>query len=143
MAWTQVTTDYLKKVLSKTEYDALDNLSKDPEQTTILSDIISYWVNAWRNQLKKNGPIDNRAGYVADSIIVYLLAQVRYQAWTRMPNSRAPGLDDRRADEYDRANSVFDNITKYSTDIPDDEYVDVPNAGATSPYIVVPLQYLD
>lgn len=144
MPWVTITTSDVKKTLTKTEFDILSNLDKDNVETTILEDIIDYWVNAWRNQCRKNGPIDNRAGFVPASLVVYILSQIRYQAWTRIPNSMSPGLDERRVKDRERADSVFDNITKYSIDIPDPAYVDdEPSTTSIDPYIIVPTQFLD
>ena len=143
MSWVKITTDDIKKTLTKTEYDILANLDKDTTETTIIEDTINYWSNTWRQQCKKNGSIDNREGYVPASLVVHILAQIRYQLWTRIPNSMNPGLDDRRVKESDRADKVFDNITKYAIDDPDVENIDVDPVGIADPYIVIPPQFLD
>lgn len=146
MAWTTVTPNHLKKKLAKSEFELLSNLDKDNTEGSIIADLISYWINAWRQQCRKVGPIDPRDGYVPDSIVVHLLAQVRYEAWTRMPNSGGPGLDDRRVKEYDRANHVFDNIEKYALDPVEVEPVDPEDPEAVNagdPLIIVPRQYLN
>jgi len=136
MAWKQITVDDLRKYLAEPEITKLDTLVNDNEQTTILLDTIRMVSQAWRGALSTNHVIDTRQYYIPDEYEIYILAHIRYEVWTRIPNSGAIGLDERRMKAYDRAMEMFDAVS-IATELPDPPY---RPAGYDAPRIIMPCQ---
>jgi hypothetical protein len=79
-----------------------------------------------------------RDGYVPDELLVHILADFRYRAFTRLPGMKGL-LDDLRIEEWKRANQVRDNLIKIHIVPPADEYAEsTEESGSASPSVSDP-----
>ena len=81
----------------------------------------------WRGGLRRVTTLDKRADAVPSEILIHVLADFRYRAFTRLPGMRSL-LDERRVAEWDRAMAVRDALAKVSYAPPEDENLEAPDA---------------
>jgi hypothetical protein len=136
--WTQLTPSTLLNALSSGEHAALNRAATDPAQTDVLADIASTIATEWRGGLRRVCTVDVRDGYVPGELIVHILADFRYRAFTRLPGMKGL-LDELRVKEWDRANTVRDNLAKIHIVPPETAYLETTDeSGSPSPSISDP-----
>lgn len=136
--WNQLTTDSLLNALSSGEHAALNRAATDPAQTDVLSSIAASVATEWRGGLRRVCTVDVRTGYVPDELLVHILADFRYRAFTRLPGMKGL-LDELRVAEWNRANTVRDNLVKVHIVPPETAYLETTDeSGSPSPSISDP-----
>ena len=134
MAWIALSPDLLKTHLAATEIAALANVQVPFDVDKILLDECTNIANAWRGKIRLFHSVDKRDNYVPESLLEYILVQVRYAAYTRLP-SMGELLDELRRREWERSNEIFDNLRKMYIDEVEDGEEEV-NASNT-PVVIV------
>ena len=136
--WTELTADTLLSAVTGTEQAKLNTVALKSGQMDVLADIASQIAKDWRGGLRRVTVLDKRAGYVPDELLIHILAHFRYRAYTRLPGM-SDLLDDLRAAEWTRANTVRDNLNKVSVEAPDaDNAETVTTSGKPGPSIAYP-----
>ena len=115
MSWTQLTPELLRTHLAATEIAALSNVQVPFDVDRILADECTNIANAWRGKIRLFHSVDKRDNYVPESLLEYILVQVRYSAYTRLP-AMGELLDELRREEWRRSNEIFDNLKKMFID---------------------------
>lgn len=121
--WNAVTPESLRSAVTGPERDALDKAALAPEQASGLSEIAANIVAEWRGGLRRVTTLDRRPDHLPEEVMVHVLADFRYRAFTRLPGMRSL-LDELRVREWERANQVRDNLTKISISPPDPDYAE-------------------
>ena len=121
--WNQLTSELLRTSLSAPERAALDKAALDPEQQDVLAEIATNIAAEWRGGLRSVCVIDSRAGYVPDELLIHILADFRYRAFTRLPGMKGL-LDELRVKEWDRAMKIRDNLKDMAVVLPDAEHLE-------------------
>lgn len=121
--WIQLTSELLRTSLSASERATLDKVALDPEQQNVLAEIATNIASEWRGGLRSVCVIDSRAGYVPDELLIHILADFRYRAFTRLPGMKGL-LDDLRVKEWDRAMKVRDNLKAITVVLPDTDHLE-------------------
>lgn len=116
--WIELTANTLLSAVTGTEQAKLNTVALKAGQLDVLADIASQIAKDWRGGLRKYTVLDKRAGYVPDELLIHILAHFRYRAYTRLPGM-SELLDDLRVAEWNRANTVRDNLQKASVEAPD------------------------
>lgn len=111
--WVELTVARLRAAMTDQEQAALSK--GDP---TILDDIAANVAAEWRGGLRKVGPVDSRAGYVPDELLIHILPDFRFRAAMRLPGMKAL-IDDLRMEEWKRAMKVRDALKEQTFVIPD------------------------
>ncbi len=136
--WIALTPDTLLSALSGREAARLRNAALGEGQTDALAEIAANVAAEWRGGLRRVTTLDARDGYVPDEILIHILADYRYRAFTRLPGM-ADLLDDLRVEEWRRANHVRDNLAKVSVSAPDAAHAESSAAsGKPGPAIADP-----
>ena len=136
--WIQLSSDTLLNALTSPEHTALNNAAVGQGQDNVLADIATSVAKEWRGGLRRVCTVDARDGYVPDELLVHILADFRYRAFTRLPGMKGL-LDDLRIEEWKRANQVRDNLIKISIVPPDDANAETETqSGKPSPSILDP-----
>lgn len=136
--WIQLTASSLLTRVSSAEQARLNRAAVATAQTDVLGEIARQVAADWRSGLRKVTTVDSRADYVPDELISHILAHFRYSAYTRLPGM-GELLDDLRVKEWDRANTVRDNLIKHSVGAPDPAYAEtVATSGKPGPAIAEP-----
>lgn len=128
--WQILTKDDLLSRLSGPERDALDTAALDWAQESPLDAIVREVAEEWRGALRRATTLDRRPGAIPSEILIHILADVRYRAWTRLP-AMTPFLDDRRVAEWQRAMAIRDALHRLSYEAPDPEHAEASGAVAT------------
>lgn len=136
--WTQLTAASLLTRLSSTEQSRLNRIAVGSDQADVLGEIAQQIASDWRSGLRKVTTVDTRTDYVPDELILHMLSHFRYAAYTRLPGM-GELLDSLRVDEWRRANTVRDNLIKYSIQAPDADYAETTaSSGKPGPAIAEP-----
>jgi hypothetical protein len=136
--WQPLTAESLLSRLSGQETSRLRTAALGTGQTDALTEIATLVAAEWRGGLRRVTSVDTRAGYVPDELMMHLLADFRYRAFTRLPGM-AELLDDRRMEEWRRANTVRDNLVKVSIAAPEAAYTETSStSGKPGPSIAYP-----
>lgn len=125
--WQILTADTLLSRLSAPEHDALANAAAGWGQEAPLAAIAHEVAEDWRGGLRRVTTLDKRTDAVPSEILIHVLADFRYRAFTRLPGMRGL-LDERRVAEWERAMDVRDALAKVSYAPPEDENVEAPDA---------------
>lgn len=125
--WMILTADSLLSRLSAPEHEALDRAAAGWAQEAPLDAIAHEVAEDWRGGLRRVTTLDKRPDAVPSEILLHILADFRYRAFTRLPGTRAL-LDDRRVAEWERAMAVRDALAKVSYAPPEDENLEAPDA---------------
>ena len=115
MSWVKLEAQLLRTHLAATEIAALANVQVPFDVDRILADECHNISEAWRSKIRLFHAVDKRSNYVPESLLEYILVQVRYSAYTRLP-AMGDLLDDLRREEWRRSNEVLDNIRKWYID---------------------------
>ena len=136
--WIQLTAESLLTRLSSTEQSRLNRVAVGTDQDDVLGEIAQQVASDWRSGLRKVTTVDTRTDYVPDELIIHMLAHFRYAAYTRLPGM-GELLDERRVEEWKRANTVRDNLIKHSVQAPDAAYTEsTTTSGKPGPAIAEP-----
>ena len=136
--WTPLTASTLVSRVSGPEAARLASAARASGQDNALDEIAVQIAGEWRGGLRRVTVCDSRAGYVPSEMLMHILADFRYRAYTRLPGM-GELLDDRRVDEWRRANQVRDNLHKVSIAPPADDYAETSaQSGRAGPAIADP-----
>jgi len=136
--WIQLTAESLLTRVSSNEQARLNRAAVSTDQDNVLGEIAQQVASDWRSGLRKVTTVDTRTDYVPDELISHILAHFRYAAYTRLPGM-GELLDDLRVKEWDRANTVRDNLIKHSVQAPDAAYAETTaTSGKPGPAIAEP-----
>ena len=127
--WMILTADSLLSRLSAPEHEALDRAAAGWAQEAPLDAIAHEVAEDWRGGLRRVTTLDKRPDAVPSEILLHILADFRYRAFTRLPGMRTL-LDERRVAEWDRAMAVRDALAKVSYQPPDEENAESADAVA-------------
>lgn len=119
--WIELTQGLLRSAMSGPERSALDRVATDPDQQGILSEIAENIASEWRCGLRSVCTVDSRPLYIPSELLVHILADFRYRAATRLPGMKGL-IDELRVREWQRANTVRDNLKNMTFLLPDTEY---------------------
>jgi len=133
--WIQLTPETLLGSITGMEAARLRTAALGDGQTDALSDIAANVAEEWRGGLRRVTVVDSREGYVPDELLIHILADFRYRAFTRLPGM-SELLDDLRVKEWERANQVRDSLSKISIQAPEADYAETAtNSGKPGPAI--------
>ena len=139
MAWTSITAATLLSRVSGPEKTALETAALATGQTGVLDDIAAMVRADWRGGLRLVTAVDTDATKLPPELLVHVLADFRYRAFTRLPGMRSL-LDEARVREWERAMKARDSLAKNSYEAPgspeESDNVAVPS-------ITVPTHTLD
>ena len=139
--WIELTPETLLTRLTTEEHDALSIVATNLPD--VLSDIVTLLVAEWRGGIARHVALSKRRRAVPDELMIHILADFRYRAYTRFPGMSA-FLDANRMEEWRRANTVRDNLGKVQFEPPSaDDLPEVSAGGSPLPSISVPVHYLD
>lgn len=127
MAWQILTPETLLSRLSGPEHQALDSAAIDWQQDDALADIAHEVAEEWRGGLRRVTTLDKRPDAVPSEILLHILADFRYRAFTRLPGMQSL-LDERRVAEWQRAMQIRDALAKLSYEPPAEENIEDPAA---------------
>lgn len=137
MSWDILTAETLLSRLSGPEHEALDRAAVAWTQDAPLEEIAHEVAEEWRGGLRRVTPVDTRPDAVPSEILIHILADYRYRAFTRLPGLTRL-LDQNRVEEWKRALAVRDALAKISYEPPAPEYTpDAPAANIPLPAISV------
>ena len=125
--WMILTADTLLSRLTAPEHEALERAAAGWGQASPLADIAHEVAEDWRGGLRRVTTLDKRADAVPSEILIHVLADFRYRAFTRLPGMQRL-LDERRVAEWDRAMAVRDALAKVSYAPPEDENLEATDA---------------
>lgn len=134
MAWVELNPKLLKTHLAQAEIQALDSVQVPFSVDEILQDECDNIASSWRGKIRLFHSIDKRKNYVPESLLEFILVHLRYACYTRLP-SMGDLLDELRRREWDRANTIFDNIRKQFIDDVDPEEEETENNN--TPVVIV------
>lgn len=139
MAWTTITAATLLSRVTGPEKTALENAALATGQTGVLDDIAEMVCADWRGGLRLVTAVDADPAKLPPELLVHVLADFRYRAFTRLPGMRSL-LDEARVREWERAMKARDALAKNSYTVPGD-----PEDAETvaTPSITVPTHTLD
>lgn len=143
MAWKILDKEALLCRLSGPEHKALDTAALDWAQDDPLAAIAHEVANEWRGGLRRVTTLDKRADAVPSEILLHILADFRYRAFTRLPRMQSL-LDERRVAEWERAMEIRDALAKFSYEPPEEENLEevgrvavpLPSIHVTRPYLL-------
>ncbi|MBQ9693686.1 MAG: hypothetical protein IJV69_02905 [Kiritimatiellae bacterium] len=118
--WQILTSETLLSRLSGPEHQALDRAAVDWQQDEVLGTIAHEVAEDWRGGLRRVTTVDARIDAVPSEILLHILADYRYRAFTRLPGMRGL-LDELRIEEWKRALQVRDALAKVSFERPSAE----------------------
>ncbi|MGN0886416.1 MAG: hypothetical protein ACI4RT_05390 [Candidatus Spyradenecus sp.] len=137
MAWQILTKEHLLARLSGPEHQALDTAALEWTQSDPLAEVAHEVADDWRGGLRRVTTLDKRPDAVPSEVLIHLLADFRYRAFTRLPGMQHL-LDERRVAEWQRAMAIRDALAKLSYEPPEPENVEDPTAVSVPlPKIVV------
>ena len=140
--WIELTVQELISRVTGVELDALQTAATSPEQEDVLADIARINAAEWRGGLELVTTLSKRKIAVPEEVMLHVLADFRYRAFTRIPGMKKL-LDDLRIREWERANHVRDHLGKILIEPPaDDDLLNDATAPIT-PGIIVPDKVLD
>lgn len=141
--WIELTSESLLSRVTAIEQAKLNRAAVSSTQDDVLGEIAGQIAKEWRSGLRRVATVDTRDSYVPDELIIHILADFRYRAYTRLPGM-SDLLDTLRIDEWKRANQVRDNLNKVSIETPDDEYAESEDkSGSPNPIFSVPDSVLE
>jgi hypothetical protein len=136
--WLELTPEKLLAAMTDRESSALSRLAIGANQTDALVEIAANIAAEWRGGLRRVTVVDSRALYLPDELFIHILADFRYRAFTRLPGM-ASLLDNLRVEEWRRANTVRDNLSKVSIVAPDTAYAETAgSSGKPGPTVADP-----
>lgn len=140
--WNELTPDLLLSRITEPEQNALDTAAVAFSQENVLGDVARDVAAEWRGGLARVVTLSKRPLALPSEVMMHVLADYRYRAYTRLPGMEA-FLDDRRVAEWTRANHVRDNLGKVQIDPPAADDMIAGTAAPSVPSISVPHHILD
>jgi len=134
--WMELTSGMLLSKLAEAEHEALRSAAVSVAQGDPLDEIAGQVASEWRGWLRNVGPVDRRANFIPDELLVHVLADFRYRAYTRLPGMGGL-LDELRVREWERANHVREKLSEMSILPPEEDYLEA-SVSATPGIIVEP-----
>lgn len=125
-------TDLLCRLTAQ-EKNALNTASTDISQSSALDDVCALVAQEWRSRIAKYHTVDTRPLAIPDELLIHILADYRYRAFTRLPNMSFL-LDQLRVDEWREARDVLDNLDDFSLTPPETE--NTPETSATDEPVI-------
>ena len=139
--WIELTPDTLLTRLTEAEHSALASVATN--LTDVLADIAVNVAAEWRGGIARHVTLSKRALALPDELMMHVLADYRYRAFTRLPGMSSL-LDEARKEEWRRANTVRDNLGKVQISPPAaDDVIASSDVSSPIPDIGVPTHYLD
>ena len=139
--WIELTPDALLTRLTEAEHLALASVATN--LTDVLADIAVNVAAEWRGGIARHVALSKRALALPDELMMHVLADYRYRAFTRLPGMSSL-LDEARKEEWRRANTVRDNLGKVQISPPaTDDVIASSDVSSPIPDIGVPTHYLD
>ncbi len=126
--WQELTPALLKSRLTATEAKNLQS-AVGIEADNVLQTIAKEVASEWRGALARFTALDTRPEAVPSELLIHILADFRYRAYTRFPGIEQ-WLGERRVEEWRRANYVRDNLGKVQIAPPEPPHA--PGAAAQS-----------
>ena len=134
--WQILSPALLLSRLSGPEHQALDRVAIDWQQDDVLGQIAHEVAEEWRGALRRATVVDTRADAIPSELLVHVLADFRYRAFTRLPGMR-PLLDELRVEEWKRALTMRDNLHKMSYERPEAAYCPTEeNVSLPTPHMI-------
>lgn len=140
--WIELTAGQLVSRVTAPEREALQTAATSFDQEDVLADIARDIAAEWRGGLARVVSLSKRPLAVPTEIMVHILADFRYRAFTRLPGMRGL-LDELRVSEWERANKVRDNLGKIQIEPPEEDDLLEGSAAPMTPGIYVPPRILD
>lgn len=141
--WIKLTSDALLARVAAAEESRLRSAATRYSQSDPLAEIAQQLANEWRSGLRRVTTLDTRSDHVPDELLIHILADFRYRAYTRLPGM-SELLDPLRVKEWERANNVRDNLHKVSIAAPDPAYAETEaSSGRPDPVFTVPTTVLE
>ena len=131
--WKILDKNDLLSRLTAQEKNALNTASTDISQASALDDVCALVAQEWRSRIAKYHTVDVRALAIPDELLIHILADYRYRAFTRLPNMSFL-LDQLRVDEWKEARDVLDNLDDFSLTPPETE--NMPETSATDEPVI-------
>lgn len=125
--WKRLDIHDLQKILSKDEYDRLEQVSVDESFENVVQDGLDLIADQFRGAFRAKGyDIDVRDHYMPPEYHYPALVLARYAIWTRFPNTPDYALDKAREKAYDNAQELLKNpyIGTSKPDYSDDPSID-------------------
>lgn len=139
--WIELSPDTLLSRLTDEEHSMLSLVATSLPD--VLGDIAGTLAAEWRGGIARHVALSKRRLAVPEELMIHILADYRYRAFTRLPGMSSL-LDSNRMEEWRRANTVRDNLGKMQIEAPAADDLPETPAGATPlPSISVPTHYLD
>ena len=135
--WNELTPDLLLTRVAEAEHDAVQTAATAPGQDEVLAELARLVTAEWRGKLARVTPLSKRRLAVPDEVLIHVLADYRYRAYTRLPNMEA-FLGDLRVEEWKRAMKVLDALNETNIEPPEEEDLLLPPSGAPSPHVIAP-----
>lgn len=127
--WIDLTPDLLLRRVSAPERDALATAAAADDQTGVLEETAAMVAADWRAGLRRICAPDTRTLRVPDELLIHILADYRYRAYTRLPGM-ADLLDALRVKEFDRATEVRDTLVKWTVAPPEEGWAEGAESGS-------------
>ncbi len=141
--WIELTSDALLSRVASSEESRLRTAALRDSDSDPLGEIASQISKEWRSGLRRITTLDTRDSYIPDELLIHILADFRYRAYTRFPGM-SELLDSLRVDEWRRANQVRDNLNKVSIEAPETDYAETEeSSGTPDPTFSVPDSVLE
>lgn len=126
--WNVLTQQDLIKRLAERENNALNTAATAIDQFDVLADICVMIANDWRGKIAVYHTLDKRPQTLPSELLIHVLADFRYRAFTRLPNMSVL-LDDLRVAEWRRAMDVMDALDDVVLEDPLPENIEVLDDG--------------
>ncbi len=128
--WIDLTPDLLLSRVTAPERDALASAAADPSQSAVLEDVAAMVASDWRAGLRRICAPDKRPLRVPDELLIHILADYRFRAYTRLPDM-TDLLDALRVKEFERAEDVRDSLIKWTVAPPEAGYAEGGDGAAS------------
>lgn len=134
--WKILTSADLLNRLSDREKTSLETAAINIAQQDVLAEIVTLVADDWRSRIGMYHVVDIRPDSIPSELLMHILADFRYRAFTRLPSMQSL-LDDLRVKEWDRAMRVMDTLQDYVIANPDPANMP-PETSGGAPIITVP-----
>lgn len=141
--WVELTSARLLGAMSAREVSRINAAVSGDASVDTLADVAANVAEEWRGGLRRVTVVDSRDGYVPTELMTHMLADFRHRCFTII-HGLSELLDDNRVQEWNRANTVRDNLTKVTIKPPDAGYAESSDtSGKPGPSISEPVSVLE
>lgn len=141
--WVELTSDRLLGAMSAREVSRINTAASGDASVDTLALTAANVAEEWRGGLRRVTVVDIRDGYVPAELMTHMLADFRHRVFTLLPGL-SELLDQNRVEEWNRANTVRDNLSKVTIKPPDAEYAESSEtSGKPGPSISEPVSVLE